>query len=211
MILPTRRLWTPGKHSGRRPRGFLFAPGRKGDGTDTDSCCPGSPTCTIFADDFSIDDLTANWTQQAGSWSIGSGVLTTASSNAILLENCAVPERRHVSRPHHPGEPQGVRRQRYPNHLQLQRRQLQLRRDRVERKQHLRLDQNQCWGNHRHIGGQELFERISVSVQSVRAGRCCRGQPRCRRQQCLSDRWSGRLDHDGLRTWNRINLGHALV
>jgi len=40
--------------------------------------------CTIYSSDFSSDDLATNWTQTAGSWSIGSGVLTTGSAGAIL-------------------------------------------------------------------------------------------------------------------------------
>jgi hypothetical protein len=48
-------------------------------------CCGGGGTCTIFSDDFSVDDLAAEWTQVSGSWSIGSGVLSTSSSNAVLV------------------------------------------------------------------------------------------------------------------------------
>ena len=52
-------------------------------------CCCTS--CIIFSDDFAADDLAANWTQQSGTWSIGSGVLSTSSSNAVLTCNTAYP------------------------------------------------------------------------------------------------------------------------
>ena len=51
--------------------------------------CPGChcQTCVIFADDFSSDDLAANWTQQSGSWAISGGTLSTSSSNAVMTCN----------------------------------------------------------------------------------------------------------------------------
>ena len=48
-------------------------------------------SCTIFSDSFSSDDLATNWTQQSGTWSIGSGVLSTSSSNAVVTCNTAYP------------------------------------------------------------------------------------------------------------------------
>ena len=49
-------------------------------------CCCGG--CTYFTDDFDrsdSSDLGSNWTEEAGSWSISSSNLVTASSNAIAL------------------------------------------------------------------------------------------------------------------------------
>ena len=73
--------WMPGRRP-RQPFGpkmFQFTPG---------CCCP---TCVIFADDFSVDDLSTNWTQQSGTWSIGSNILSTSSDNAVLTCNTAYP------------------------------------------------------------------------------------------------------------------------
>lgn len=53
-------------------------------------CCCGA-SCTFFSDDFSVDDLATNYTSVSGSWSIGSGVLSTSSSTAILTGSTANP------------------------------------------------------------------------------------------------------------------------
>ncbi len=53
-------------------------------------CCCG-PGCSFFTDDFAVDDLATNYTSVSGSWSIGSGVLSIASSNAVLTGNTANP------------------------------------------------------------------------------------------------------------------------
>jgi hypothetical protein len=52
-------------------------------------CCCES--CTIFSDYFSTDDLATEWTEVSGDWSIGSGVLSTSDSNAILTCNTTYP------------------------------------------------------------------------------------------------------------------------
>jgi len=78
--------WMPDMRPRRRigsPKEFMFTP--------SGACGCDCETCTIFADDFSTDDLSANWTQQSGTWSIGSGVLSTSSSNAILTCNTSYP------------------------------------------------------------------------------------------------------------------------
>jgi hypothetical protein len=49
------------------------------------SCC--CLECEIFADDFSVDNLASDYTQDVGSWSVGGGVLTTTSASARLLIN----------------------------------------------------------------------------------------------------------------------------
>ena len=46
------------------------------------ACCCAS--CTLFSDDFSTDQLATEYNQVSGSWSVGSGVLTTTSAGAIL-------------------------------------------------------------------------------------------------------------------------------
>lgn len=77
--------WMPDMWPRRRigsPKEFMFTP----SGACGCDCTPPNP-CLIFADNFSTDDLAANWTQQSGSWSISSGALTTSSSNAVLLCN----------------------------------------------------------------------------------------------------------------------------
>lgn len=51
-------------------------------------CCVN---CQFFTDNFAVDDLATNYTSVSGSWSIGSGVLSTSSSNAILTGNTANP------------------------------------------------------------------------------------------------------------------------
>ncbi len=53
-------------------------------------CCCGTG-CTFFSDDFAVDDLATNYTSVSGSWSIGSGVLSIASSSAVLTGNTANP------------------------------------------------------------------------------------------------------------------------
>jgi hypothetical protein len=50
-------------------------------------CCDVSESCTIFSDEFTTDDLAENWTEISGEWSIGSGVLSTSDSDAILTCN----------------------------------------------------------------------------------------------------------------------------
>jgi hypothetical protein len=69
----------------RRRHGILRPDATRGMGRRGRSCYCES--CTIFADDYAADDLAANWTAQSGSWAIGSGVLSTSSSNAILTAN----------------------------------------------------------------------------------------------------------------------------
>jgi hypothetical protein len=88
-------LFVPDSSPGeRRRRGigsqrhFIHTPGGGCGGCH----CQEAETCEIFSDDFSTDDLEENWTQVSGSWSIGSGILTTASSNAILIGNATLSE-----------------------------------------------------------------------------------------------------------------------
>jgi hypothetical protein len=47
----------------------------------TRCCCQ---TCEIFTDDFSTDQLATEYNQRSGSWSVGSGALSTSSSLALL-------------------------------------------------------------------------------------------------------------------------------
>lgn len=50
-------------------------------------CCDGN--CTIFTDDFSTDRTGSDYTTVSGTWSVGSGVLTTGSAGALIVENTA--------------------------------------------------------------------------------------------------------------------------
>ena len=49
-------------------------------------CCN---TCTIFSDDFSTDRTGSDYTTVAGSFSVGSGVMTSTTSNSLIIENTA--------------------------------------------------------------------------------------------------------------------------
>jgi|GEM_PF-5677049 len=75
------------------PRHGLVGPDRTR--FDSRRFMPGYPccceSCTIFEDDFSTDDLADKWTDQSGTWSIGSGVLSTSSSNAVLTCDTTYP------------------------------------------------------------------------------------------------------------------------
>jgi hypothetical protein len=82
LLLPDAELSLPGRQRARHDVGQNRSMSRR-------RCC--CPSCTIFSDDFTADDLATNWTQQAGSWSIGSGVLSTSSSDAILTCNTSYP------------------------------------------------------------------------------------------------------------------------
>jgi len=48
-------------------------------------CCKKSIICAIYSDSFAIDALTSDWDTISGSWSVGSGVLTTGSSSGLLV------------------------------------------------------------------------------------------------------------------------------
>jgi hypothetical protein len=45
-------------------------------------CCCG---CKIFSDSFNADRLATKWDSRSGSWSVGSGVLTTTDADALLV------------------------------------------------------------------------------------------------------------------------------
>lgn len=51
-------------------------------------CCD---TCTIFEDDFSTDRTGTDYTTVSGTFTVGSGVLTTSSSSAVILSDTPVP------------------------------------------------------------------------------------------------------------------------
>ena len=91
LILPDSGLVLPESRSDSLPwyaRGF-FPDSRRWANMGSRRCC--CETCTIFTDDFAADDLATNWTQQSGSWSIGSDVLSTSSSNAVLTCDTTYP------------------------------------------------------------------------------------------------------------------------
>lgn len=46
--------------------------------------CPCCDVCTITADDFDDDHLASDYTIDSGSWTVASGVLTTASTDALI-------------------------------------------------------------------------------------------------------------------------------
>jgi hypothetical protein len=55
------------------------------------SMCCCTVDCNIFADAFGTDNLATNYDTRAGTWSVSSGVLSTSSSNALLIANAAAP------------------------------------------------------------------------------------------------------------------------
>lgn len=46
-------------------------------------------TCTIFSDDFATDRTGSEYTTVSGSFTVGSGVITTTSAGALIVENTA--------------------------------------------------------------------------------------------------------------------------
>lgn len=75
--------WMPDIRDRRRirsARDFRFTPGAGCNGA---GC--GCDSCEVFKDDFTTDDLEDKWTAVSGSWSIADGVLSTSSSNAVLI------------------------------------------------------------------------------------------------------------------------------
>jgi hypothetical protein len=51
------------------------------------TCCN---SCTIFSDDYSTDRTGTDYTTVAGSFSVGSGVLTCTTSNSVIIEQTAM-------------------------------------------------------------------------------------------------------------------------
>lgn len=49
---------------------------------DPDNC--GCVKCEVFFDDFGDASIDAGWSQESGSWSESSGVISTSSTNAVL-------------------------------------------------------------------------------------------------------------------------------
>lgn len=45
-------------------------------------CCA---SCDYFTDDFSADNLATDWDDRAGTWAVGSGVLSTTSASALIV------------------------------------------------------------------------------------------------------------------------------
>lgn len=54
-------------------------------GQTCEDCCPDA--CSVASDDFTTDELAADYTTVAGTWAVGSGVLSTSSANAVLIHN----------------------------------------------------------------------------------------------------------------------------
>jgi len=50
------------------------------------TCCE---SCTIFSDDFSTDRTGTDYTTVSGTWTVGSGVMTTGSAGALIVEDTA--------------------------------------------------------------------------------------------------------------------------
>ena len=65
--------------AGVAPLGFIFAAG----------CCCG---CTLLLDRFTTDSLAADFDQRAGSWSVGGGVASVSSANALIVTKTAIDE-----------------------------------------------------------------------------------------------------------------------
>lgn len=51
-------------------------------------CCCSS--CQILNDDFYVDNLTADYAQRAGTWTVSDGLLSTSSADALVIANATV-------------------------------------------------------------------------------------------------------------------------
>lgn len=53
--------------------------------------CPCCESCTVFSDGFGTDNLATDYDQRSGTWTVGSGTLSTTSASALLIANTAIP------------------------------------------------------------------------------------------------------------------------
>lgn len=52
-------------------------------------CDPQCCLCNVFDDDFAVDNLSSDWDQRSGTWSVAGGELTTTSADALIVTTSA--------------------------------------------------------------------------------------------------------------------------
>lgn len=54
-------------------------------------CCTPPDPCALFSDDFAVDNLATDWDDRSGTWAVSAGLLTSTSTDALIVSTTAVP------------------------------------------------------------------------------------------------------------------------